>query len=105
MPASFTGLDFQCAEQPGSYTSPPVCAMYKHLGDISAVRLVGRQVNSQLNRSNNLLGWYMSRSKQDDLVACDAAEYLFPEILSLLDRKSTRLNSSHVKISYAFFCL
>src|SRR5690606_42047932 len=26
-------------------------------------------------------------------------------ILSLQDRKSTRLNSSHVKISYAVFCL
>src|SRR5690606_41774280 len=25
--------------------------------------------------------------------------------ISLLDRKSTRLNSSHVKISYAVFCL
>src|SRR5690606_41511072 len=25
--------------------------------------------------------------------------------LALLDRKSTRLNSSHVKISYAVFCL
>src|SRR5690606_37166262 len=25
--------------------------------------------------------------------------------ISLQDRKSTRLNSSHVKISYAFFCL
>src|SRR5690606_39868898 len=27
------------------------------------------------------------------------------KILSQLDRKSTRLNSSHVKISYAVFCL
>src|SRR5690606_40708828 len=26
-------------------------------------------------------------------------------VISLLDRKSTRLNSSHVKISYAVFCL
>src|SRR5690606_40589515 len=26
-------------------------------------------------------------------------------VLELLDRKSTRLNSSHVKISYAVFCL
>src|SRR5690606_41843496 len=26
-------------------------------------------------------------------------------VLSALDRKSTRLNSSHVKISYAVFCL
>src|SRR5690606_41975599 len=33
----------------------------------------------------------------------------FPDILGLVvvteDRKSTRLNSSHVKISYAVFCL
>src|SRR5690606_40760280 len=28
-----------------------------------------------------------------------------PEGLRLIDRKSTRLNSSHVKISYAVFCL
>ena len=28
-----------------------------------------------------------------------------PWVLDLLDRKSTRLNSSHVKISYAVFCL
>src|SRR5690606_41401922 len=28
-----------------------------------------------------------------------------PDILYLIDRKSTRLNSSHVKISYAVFCL
>src|SRR5690606_40228147 len=27
------------------------------------------------------------------------------ELAGLLDRKSTRLNSSHVKISYAVFCL
>src|SRR5690349_22142110 len=29
----------------------------------------------------------------------------FPRTLRLLDRKSTRLNSSHVEISYAVFCL
>src|SRR5699024_12531374 len=28
-----------------------------------------------------------------------------PQILQLIDRKSTRLNSSHVSISYAVFCL
>src|SRR5690349_23826060 len=34
--------------------------------------------------------------------------YLLPAILSgrkVVDRKSTRLNSSHVEISYAVFCL
>src|SRR5690606_40119074 len=28
-----------------------------------------------------------------------------PPLIQVLDRKSTRLNSSHVKISYAVFCL
>src|SRR5699024_12747412 len=28
-----------------------------------------------------------------------------PELIRALDRKSTRLNSSHVSISYAVFCL
>src|SRR5690606_41877469 len=30
---------------------------------------------------------------------------LEPIVANVLDRKSTRLNSSHVKISYAVFCL
>src|SRR5699024_11648968 len=32
-------------------------------------------------------------------------EIVHPETLEPLDRKSTRLNSSHVSISYAVFCL
>src|SRR5690606_39590472 len=32
-------------------------------------------------------------------------EAVEPLLLMLADRKSTRLNSSHVKISYAVFCL
>src|SRR5690606_39788897 len=31
--------------------------------------------------------------------------FILLHILTLIDRKSTRLNSSHVKISYAVFCL
>src|SRR3712207_7660581 len=34
-----------------------------------------------------------------------AAEILRPDGLRLLDRKSTRLNSSHANISYVVFCL
>src|SRR5690606_41940646 len=30
---------------------------------------------------------------------------LMPNVMIVQDRKSTRLNSSHVKISYAVFCL
>src|SRR5690554_7583816 len=35
-------------------------------------------------------------------VAPDASDY---DVIQELDRKSTRLNSSHVRISYAVFCL
>src|SRR5690606_40876082 len=39
---------------------------------------------------------------EDDLIGLPLLDLLQPEDL---DRKSTRLNSSHVKISYAVFCL
>src|SRR5690606_39872334 len=39
------------------------------------------------------------------LVARDAAAGYSADLSEALDRKSTRLNSSHVKISYAVFCL
>src|SRR5437660_4727611 len=36
---------------------------------------------------------------------CDSPSEQFPRLLLSIDRKSTRLNSSHVAISYAVFCL
>src|SRR5690606_39341326 len=38
-------------------------------------------------------------------VYADAVRRLVDQGLAFADRKSTRLNSSHVKISYAVFCL
>src|SRR5690606_41697210 len=35
----------------------------------------------------------------------DRLEHVVGELAEIVDRKSTRLNSSHVKISYAVFCL
>src|SRR5690554_7658001 len=35
----------------------------------------------------------------------EGAKKRYPEITEEIDRKSTRLNSSHVRISYAVFCL
>src|SRR5690625_4888198 len=47
-----------------------------------------------------------------DLLAIDEAQFFGPDLIPLVsdlaragDRKSTRLNSSHVAISYAVFCL
>src|SRR2546430_10122595 len=40
-----------------------------------------------------------------DDVEIEAAQIDAAEVVHLLDRKSTRLNSSHSQISYAVFCL
>src|SRR5207253_4278762 len=53
----------------------------------------------------------LKRIRVDGLVITDAANTKMVEIVTVLaqalslDRKSTRLNSSHVAISYAVFCL
>src|SRR5690554_7058715 len=47
-----------------------------------------------------------SAAKQAPLPATEPGLSSIESVLSLgLDRKSTRLNSSHVRISYAVFCL
>src|SRR5690606_22678804 len=54
------------------------------------------------------IGWSLELSEQlDDQYQMDSTHHLgvSPIFQTPTDRKSTRLNSSHVKISYAVFCL
>src|SRR5690554_7047460 len=46
-----------------------------------------------------------NRYKYDGLAELILGIYLVIALIYNLDRKSTRLNSSHVRISYAVFCL
>src|SRR5690625_4048015 len=55
-----------------------------------------------MRRSPQLLYLDVLGARGRDSAALHAS---FPEIPVLTDRKSTRLNSSHVAISYAVFCL
>src|SRR3712207_7188375 len=58
-------------------------------------------------------GWWASGSLPDritifmnpTLALCDSVEDVVEEVRVTVDRKSTRLNSSHANISYAVFCL
>src|SRR5207253_5237872 len=82
-----SGLHFACSEQrlrPGGLLSVNHQAMdgYAH--------------GQPANRYRSQFGFSAGRSFQAEKPNCD---------LYLLDRKSTRLNSSHVAISYAVFCL
>src|SRR5690606_41641353 len=53
------------------------------------------------NASMELFEKLVAFGKKHQIVICHDNPYSF----ILKDRKSTRLNSSHVKISYAVFCL
>src|SRR2546430_4266431 len=47
----------------------------------------------------------LTSSRPEFIVAYEDAELIGAGALQRLDRKSTRLNSSHSQISYAVFCL
>src|SRR5699024_12259806 len=70
---------------------------HAHLdGDVGGVRLV--PVRAAVRRCRS--------SRDDSRVRVHAgAQWRYREHLPRRDRKSTRLNSSHVSISYAVFCL
>src|SRR5690606_40194757 len=64
-----------------------------------------RRLNGVLVARQYVMLDYDVRREQADQ-ACELTPGLeSPTVSDLADRKSTRLNSSHVKISYAVFCL
>src|SRR5207249_9374629 len=78
---------------------------------VRMVRVVGDEQNVKLHRIPPLLGSAAPRARwRGEHVGRAAGESMRaprPSVgwLGALDRKSTRLNSSHVSISYAVFCL
>src|SRR5690606_41860198 len=56
------------------------------------------------DRSRHLSGAWPAAAAEGEARTREGT-LLGPALLSKQDRKSTRLNSSHVKISYAVFCL
>src|SRR5690606_2212279 len=62
---------------------------------------------SRTGREMIALGWRWRTATPDDLRTAVSEQRFWqsPSGWVILDRKSTRLNSSHVKISYAVLCL
>src|SRR5699024_10558425 len=59
-----------------------------------------------VNRRCGALTVFFSEDKVTNYADAEATDgELFGKFFKLIDRKSTRLNSSHVSISYAVFCL
>src|SRR5690606_19125616 len=63
------------------------------------------QSNSSMIIDRDMIERYPSLSLNDLLNFLPNRKVAAPSVQSMQDRKSTRLNSSHVKISYAVFCL
>src|SRR5256885_6502271 len=75
-------------------SAPHVVALLPLL-NAAALRLVFRAVFLRLDHPGFLARAFLS----------GATPFAFPRINGRTDRKSTRLNSSHLVISYAVFCL
>src|SRR5699024_11957328 len=77
--------------------------------DVKIIQIVNLLEEGQTVRMSKRDGTAVSLRELMDEVGVDAVRYYFVmrsnESQLDLDRKSTRLNSSHVSISYAVFCL
>ena len=75
-----------------------------NLGDASVYCDFGSDVNEQIN--SNVICYFNEISKLVETNEITGINNIIPSYNKLIiDRKSTRLNSSHDQISYAVFCL
>src|SRR5207302_10770353 len=96
--ASWPGVPARCRPPPGSRASPPSSPFFFSCPGAhrDLPSFPTRRSSDLIEREIEL--WLALRVQQPRFRRGDDA-------LQRLDRKSTRLNSSHVKISYAVFCL
>src|SRR5207249_11762602 len=92
VPRGVTGLEL-------GQELPRVLAPQQNVEDDGARRDLSQQVTRLLHRRR--VEHLIARAAQERLVD----EQILGAVLEDQDRKSTRLNSSHVSISYAVFCL
>src|SRR5699024_11252447 len=71
--------------------------------DVKVVQMVHLYEDGQRVKMSKRTGKAITLVQLMEEVGIDARRYYF--IMRSADRKSTRLNSSHVSISYAVFCL
>src|SRR5690625_1135677 len=65
----------------------------------------GKRINVEEEFQGNDVVTFNAREMEGEEIRSDGLETTFDILIDDIDRKSTRLNSSHVAISYAVFCL
>src|SRR5439155_10944503 len=82
--------------------------VYKQRPDAERAENIGWQgagEDAKLNWLRSMLDWQKDLSDPGEFMETFRADLIEDEVYVFTDRKSTRLNSSHVAISYAVFCL
>src|SRR5690349_22058671 len=82
--------------RPPRSTLFPYTTLFRSEGQVLA-KLDDSNTNAALNHAKAMVNQAQANLASAQVAATDARP--------ILDRKSTRLNSSHVEISYAVFCL
>src|SRR5690606_41299689 len=86
-------------------TTPPAALLTSFLTDTASRGSYTLSLHDALPISGNLCSFHHPERERVDRHSESEARAVGCLLLRQLDRKSTRLNSSHVKISYAVFCL
>src|SRR5690606_39539191 len=81
-----------------------VCNFTKPVGDTPSL-LTFDEALTYFHEFGHALHGLLSNVKYESLSGTNVSRDFVELPSQVLDRKSTRLNSSHVKISYAVFCL
>src|SRR5690554_7155760 len=97
------GKRFHALEEPTSLNTMELIPQLSEIG-VVAVKIEGRQRSPAY--VEQVVGvWRKALDSYRRDPHNFAVEPAWNQVLGNVDRKSTRLNSSHVRISYAVFCL
>src|ERR1035437_11168772 len=103
-------FDGACERNPRGHTA---CACLFHRGAVEVYRKseyigCGAGITNNVAEYSGLLmilKWFNAHEPKERLHIVGDARLVIRRMTRKADRKSTRLNSSHAKISYAVFCL
>src|SRR5690606_41599131 len=87
------------------FTPVPYTTLFRSVEDTRAGRYPVRDEGEVGTQAVAHASLPMRRAIRSTTASCAATSSGSPGASGAKDRKSTRLNSSHVKISYAVFCL
>src|SRR5690554_1806191 len=101
----YLGAIFSLQQQLGLSVHPAAKTALSLQGKVHFIDFIGQQVYLFGHKKEILPVWFRNYNWGVEINYHTSSFLPAHEGLTTIDRKSTRLNSSHVRISYAVFCL